>query len=89
METDEELEDDPFEMPQGTNFANRINADIVARELNEYRNDTRYLYTHFNGSVFWNVVPYEADPSIRTVGDVYQTISPRGAIRTCTCNITV
>ena len=64
LETDAELEDDPFEMPQGTNFANRINADIVARELNEYRNDTRYLYTHFNGSVFWNVMPYEADPSI-------------------------
>ena len=45
LETDEELEYDPFEMPQGTNFANRINADIVARELNEYGNDTRNLYT--------------------------------------------
>ena len=64
LETDEEMEGDPFEMPEGTNFTNHINANIVARELNEYRNDTRYLQTHFNGSVFWNLSPYEADPNI-------------------------
>ena len=64
LETDEELEDDPFEMPEGTILTNRINVANVARELNDYRNDTRYLYTHFNGSVFWNIVPYEVDPGI-------------------------
>ena len=53
-----------LKMPKGMSFTNHTNTDIVARQLNEYRNDTRYLYKHFNGSVFQNIVPYKADPSI-------------------------
>ena len=63
LEADEEMEsdeDDPFAMSEGT-FPSSVH---VMLELIEYRRDRRYLNTHYQGSLFWREVPYEADPGI-------------------------
>ena len=36
----------------------------VSRKLTEYRRDQRYLYTHYQGSLFWHELPYELDPAV-------------------------
>ena len=56
LETDEEF-DDTFKLPEGTSFTNCINAEIVAREFNEYRNDARYFYTHLTVLCFGTQCP--------------------------------
>ena len=57
-EMDEESDEDPFSMGEGT-----IHTEVV-RELNEYRRDRRYLLTHRPGSVFWQEMPFAMDPGV-------------------------
>ena len=59
---EEEPEDaNPFNMPKGIIFI--LNA-VVVWELHEYRNNTRHLFTHYKGSMFWNNLPFEIDPAV-------------------------
>ena len=63
LETDEEMvsgKEHPFAMSEGT----IPTTTHVGRELTEYRRDRRYLNTHYQGPLFWQEVPYEADPGI-------------------------
>ena len=62
LETDEEMEeeDNPFD----TGTIPVLNVRVV-RELTEYRNDeSRYLYTHYEGSVHWNALPFDIPPHV-------------------------
>ena len=62
LETDEEMddeEDNPFDI--GTI---PVSNEHVVRELFEYRNDNRHLYTHYEGSAYWNMLPFHIPPRV-------------------------
>ena len=62
LETDEEMddeEDNPFDI-----CTIPISNEQVVRELTEYRDDARHLYTHYEGSAYWDMLPIHIDPRI-------------------------
>ena len=52
----------PSELPSST--IPSVRNGSVVRELIEYKREVRYLNSHYNGSLFWPDVPYEADTGI-------------------------
>ena len=61
LETDEEMEeeDNPFDIGKIP-----VSNVQVVRELAEYRNDARHLYTHYEGSAYWNMLPIHIAPRV-------------------------
>ena len=53
----EEEEDNPFDIS-----TNPISNAHVVRELARYRNDARHLYMHYEGSIYWNALPFDIPP---------------------------
>ena len=63
LEMDEEMEEDEEDNPFDIGTIPVSNAAVV-RDLEEYRNDARHLYTHYEGSVHWNVLPFHIVPRV-------------------------
>ena len=63
LETDEEMEEEGEENPFDIGTIPISNARVV-QELEEYRNDARHLFTHYEGSVYWDVLPIHIAPLV-------------------------
>ena len=61
LRTDEELEDDK---PLGLTPGMDVRLSRLIEELYDDEHDRRYIYTHYNGSFMWDLLPFNINPNI-------------------------